>query len=78
MPCYLKYFLEFGVKYVIFLNEKKSVCLHFNDDDSDNPDILLIDKYLIWKSSVKNLGNVVNHNILGENHILLYDQDVYN
>ncbi len=47
MPCYLKYFLEFGVKYVIFLNEKKSVCLHFNDDDSDNPDILLIDKYLI-------------------------------
>ncbi len=75
---YLVYCAVFGVEYVITFNEKKSVCLHFNSDDSDNPDILLNDKCLICKSSAKHLGNIVSHNLQDENYILMKKNDFYN
>ncbi len=59
------------MEYDITFNEKKSVCLHFNSGDGDNPDILLNDKCLMWKSLVKHLGNIVSHNLQDENDILM-------
>ncbi len=47
-------------------------------NDSDNPDLLLNDKCLIWKSLVKHLGNIVCHNLQHENDILLKNLDFYN
>ena len=68
---------NFGVEYVITFNEKKTVCLHFNNTD-DNPDILLNGKRLVWKSSVKHLGNIVSCNLEDGDDILLKKQDFYN
>lgn len=67
---------EFGIEYDVLFNEKKSICIMF-DNVNEYPDIVLNGKSLMWSKKAKHVGNVLNCDLTDEDDILYKKQEFF-
>ena len=54
---------EFGREYGLVFNEKKTLCIKFGNNCRDHGDVFMSGSKLVWKDSVRHLGNMLHSDL---------------